>query len=57
MAGKFSNLEKKTDIQIQEAQRVLNKMNPKRSISRDGTLEILKPRILKAEGEKKTCYV
>ena len=28
----FLNLEKETDIQVQEAQRVSNKMNPKRPI-------------------------
>lgn len=31
MAGNFTNLEKETDIQIPEARRVPNKMNPKRS--------------------------
>lgn len=30
MAKKFPNLRKKKDIQIQEAQRVPNKMDPKR---------------------------
>ena len=30
MAKSFPNLKKETDIQIQEAQRVLNKMNPNR---------------------------
>lgn len=29
-AGDFPNLEKETDIQVQEAQRVKNKMSPKR---------------------------
>ena len=34
MDKNFPNLGKKTDIQIQEAQRVLKKMNPKESTSR-----------------------
>ena len=34
MAEKFLNLKKKTDIQVQEAQRVPNKMNPKRPTPR-----------------------
>ena len=32
-AENFPDLEKETDIQVQEAQRVLNKMNPKRFIT------------------------
>lgn len=31
MNENFPNLKKETDIQIQEAQRILNKMNPNRS--------------------------
>lgn len=31
MAEKFSNLGKQTGMQVQEAQRILNKVNPKRS--------------------------
>ena len=34
MAENFSNLAKETDIQVQEAQRVPNKMNPKRATPR-----------------------
>ena len=34
MADNFSNLKKEADIQVQEAQRVPNKMNPNRLISR-----------------------
>ena len=33
IAEKFSNLEKETDIQLQEAQRVSNKMNSRRFTS------------------------
>ena len=32
MAENFPNLKKETDIQIQEAQRAPNKLNPKRPI-------------------------
>lgn len=31
MTENFHNLEKETDIQVQKVQRILNKMNPKRS--------------------------
>ena len=34
VAENFPNLVKETDIQVQEAQRVLSKMNPKRHKSR-----------------------
>ena len=34
MAEKFPNLKKETDIQVQKAQRVPNKMNPNRPIPR-----------------------
>ena len=34
MAENFPNLKKETDIQVQEAQRVPNKMNPNRAIQR-----------------------
>jgi len=34
MAENFHNLGKETDVQVQEAQRVLNKMNPKRATPR-----------------------
>ena len=34
MAENFINLQKETNIQIQEAQRVPNKINPKRSTPR-----------------------
>ena len=35
MAENSPNLGKKTDIQVQEAERVPNKMNPKRYTARD----------------------
>lgn len=34
MTENFSNLVRKTDVQIQKAKRVPNKMNPKRPIAR-----------------------
>ena len=56
MAENFPNLAKETDIQVQEAQRVPNKMNPKRPTPRHFTITLLKvkdkERILKAAREK-----
>ena len=54
MAVNFPNLKKETDIQIQEAQRVLNKINPKRPILRHIIIKMakVKERILKAAREK-----
>ena len=56
MAKNFLNLGKETDIQIQEAQRVQNKKNPKRSTLRHIRIKMSKvkqkERILKAAREK-----
>ena len=50
------NLVKETDIQVQEAQRVPNKMNPMRPIPRHSVIKMPKvkdkERILKATREK-----
>ena len=57
MTEKFPNLENETDIQIQEAQRVLNMMNPKWSTSTHVIIEIAKVKdkenILKAARKNK----
>lgn len=49
MARNFPNLKKETAIQVKEAQRIPNKMNPKRSIPRHNifTMVKVKGRILK----------
>ena len=56
MAENFPNLKKETDIQIQEAQRVPNKINPNRPTPRHVTIKMAKvkdkERILKAAREK-----
>ena len=56
MKGNFSNLVKETDIQLQEAQRVPNKMNPDGTTLRHIIIKVLKVkdkgRILKAAREK-----
>ena len=53
MAKSFPNLKKETDIQIQEAQRVLNKMNPNRPSPRHIIkMAKVKERILKTAREK-----
>ena len=56
MAENFQNLKKKTDIQIQEAQRVPNIMDPNRPTSKHIILKMAKfkakERILKAAREK-----
>ena len=56
MAENFPNLKKETDIQVQEAQRVPNKMNPKRPIQKHNIIQMAevkdKERILKAAREK-----
>ena len=58
MKRNFPNLVKETDIQLQEAQRVPNKMDVKRSTLRHIVIKILKVkdkgRILKAAREKET---
>ena len=55
MAEYFPNLNKETDIQIQEAQRVPNKMNPNRPTPRHIIIKMAKvkdkERILKAARE------
>ena len=56
MAENFPNLKKETDIQVQEAQRVPNKINPNRPTPRHIILKMAKvkhkERILKAAREK-----
>ena len=56
MAEKFPNLNKETDIQIQEAQRVPNKINPNRPTPRHIIIKMAKVKdiesILKATREK-----
>ena len=57
MKGNFPNLVKKIDIQVQEAQRVPNKLDPKRTTPRHIIIKMPKikdkERILKAAREKK----
>ena len=52
----FPNLSKKTDIQVQGAHRVPNKINPKRSTQKHFVIKVAKikdkGRLLKAEREK-----
>ena len=52
----FPNLDKETDIQIQETQRVLNRINPNRTTRRHILIKMVKiknkDRILKAAKEK-----
>lgn len=56
MAENFSKLEKATDLQIQEDQKVPNKMNPKRRTARHTVIQVSKvkdkERILKPAREK-----
>ena len=56
MKENFPNLVKKTDIQVQEAQRVPNKLDPKRTTPRHIIIKMPKvkdkERILKAPREK-----
>ena len=53
---KFPNLDKETDIQIQETQRILNRINPDRTTTRHILIKMVKiknkDRILKAAKEK-----
>ena len=53
MAENFPNVKKEADIQVQEAQRVPNKINPKRTIPRHIVIKMakIKERILKAARE------
>ena len=58
IAENFPNLKKETDIQVQEAQRVPNKMNPNRPIPRHIIIKMakFKERILKQqEKNKESC--
>ena len=59
MAEKFLNLKKKTDIQVQEAQKVPNKMNPNRPTPRHIIIKMakVKERILKAARKKTESYI
>ena len=54
MAEKFPNPKKEIDIQVQEVQRIPNKMNPNRPTPRHIIIKMAKDkeRILKAAGEK-----
>ena len=58
MAENFPNLKKETDIEVQEAQRVPNKMNPNRPTPRHIIIKMAKvkdtERILKAAREKQS---
>ena len=58
MAENFKNLKKETDIKLQEAQRVPNKMNPNRPTTRHIIIKMEKVkdkgRILNAAREKFT---
>ena len=58
MAENFPNLRKETDIQVQEAWRLPNKMNPKRSTPRHVIVKMAnikdKERILKVMREKQS---
>ena len=60
IAEKFPNLGRETDLQVQEAQRVLNKMNPKRPTLKHILIKISrikdKERIVKA-ARKATNYI
>ena len=56
MAENFPNLKKETVVEVQEAQRVPNKMNPIRPTPRHILLKMgkVKERILKAAREKQS---
>ena len=60
MAVNFLNLRKETDIQVQETQKVPNKMNLKRTTSRYFIITMIKikgkERILKTAREKQLIY-
>ena len=61
MTENLSNLVKEIDIQVQEAQRVPNKMNPKRPTPRHITIKMTKvkdkKRILKEAREKQLVTI
>ena len=52
MAENFPNLKKEKDIQVQEAQKVPNGINPKRPTPRHIIIKMAELRILKAAREK-----
>ena len=56
MAENFTNLMKETDTQIQEAQRVLNKIKPNRLTPRHIIIKMakVKEKVLKVAGEKQS---
>ena len=54
MPENFPNLKKEKDIQVQEAQKVPNKINPKRPTPRHIIIKMADFRILKAARKKKT---
>ena len=60
MTENFPNLVKKIDIQVQEAQRVPNKLDPKKTTPRHIIIKMPKvkdkERILKAAREKRVTY-
>ena len=55
MAENFPNLKKETNVQVQEAQRIPNKMNPDKPTPRHIIIKMskVKERILKAARKKK----
>ena len=61
MAEKFPNLKKETDIQVQKAQKVPKKMNPKRTTPRHTVIKMAKikdkERLLKSSKGKATSYI
>ena len=54
MAEKFPNLRKETDIHIQEAQRVPNKLNPNGPIPRHIIIKMIKVREDSKNSKRKT---
>ena len=60
MKENFPNLAKEIDIQAQEAQRISNKLNPKRNTPRHIIIKMLnvkdKERTLKASRENRVTY-
>lgn len=58
MTENFPDLAQETDVQIQEAQRVPNKMNPKRPTPRHAVVKMTKVRetILRKAREKQVTY-
>ena len=54
MAENFPNLKKETDIQMQEAQRIPNKINPNRPIPRHILIKMAKAKERFLKTERKT---